>query len=131
MRRLGMAAAVLAVSSQLAAWGDEPTLFFISNSHLDTQWNWDVRTTINQYIKNTMTENFGLMDKYPNFMLNFEGSIRYKWMKEYYPDEYARLKKYIETGRWHVSGASVDANDVMVSSAESIMRNWLYGRLFF
>ena len=95
MRRLGMAAAVLAVSSQLAAWGDEPTLFFISNSHLDTQWNWDVRTTINQYIKNTMTENFGLMDKYPNFMLNFEGSIRYKWMKEYYPDEYARLKKYI------------------------------------
>lgn len=31
---------------------DQKTLFFISNSHLDTQWNWDVKTTINEYVRN-------------------------------------------------------------------------------
>ncbi|MGN0068227.1 MAG: glycoside hydrolase family 38 C-terminal domain-containing protein [Prevotella sp.] len=110
---------------------DTKTLFFISNTHLDTQWNWDVKTTINEYVKNTMRQNFSLMDKYANFNLNYEGAIKYQWMKEYYPDDYARLKQYIAAGKWHVSGCGVDACDVMVSSAESIMRNWLYGHVFY
>ncbi len=110
---------------------DSKTLLFISDSHLDTQWNWDVVATIDQYVKNTLNENLALLDKYPNFRFNFEGAIRYKWMKEYYPTQYARLQKYIDAGRWNVSGCAVDANDVMVSSAESIMRNWLYGSVFY
>ena len=113
------------------AQADKKTLFFISNTHLDTQWNWDVRTTINEYVKNTLQQNFTLLNKYPNFQLNYEGAIKYMWMKEYYPSDYERLKTYIANGRWHVSGCSVDANDVMVSSAESIMRNWLYGSHFY
>lgn len=110
---------------------DSKTLMFISDSHLDTQWNWDVVTTIDQYVKNTLNDNLTLLDKYPNFRFNFEGAIRYKWMREYYPAQYARLQSYIDAGRWNISGCGVDANDVMVSSAESIMRNWLYGSVFF
>lgn len=109
----------------------EKTLYFISNSHLDTQWNWDVQTTINQYIPNTLTQNFPLLDKYSAFHFNFEAMIHYKWMKEYYPIEYERLKTYIKDNRWHVSGGSVNANDVMVPSAESIIRNFLYGQTFY
>ena len=124
-------ALLLACPMALFGQADRKTLFFISNAHLDTQWNWDVRTTINEYVKNTMTQNFALLNKYPNFQFNYEGAIKYMWMKEYYPTEYSRLKNYISTGRWHVSGCSVDANDVMVSSAESIMRNWLYAKQFY
>lgn len=115
----------------LSAQADRNTLFFISDSHLDTQWNWDVRTTIGEYVYNTMTQNFPLLDKYPNFNFNFEGAIKYMWMKEYYSLEYSKLKSYISSGRWHVSGCSVDACDVMTTSAESIMRNWLYARDFY
>ena len=121
----------LVCPTTLFGQADRKTLFFISNSHLDTQWNWDVRTTINEYIKNTMTQNFPLLDKYPEFNFNYEGAIKYMWMKEYYPTEYARLKQYVANGRWHVSGCSVDASDVMVSSAESVMRNWLYATHFY
>ena len=109
----------------------EKTLSFISNSHLDTQWNWDVKTTIDQYIFNTMTQNFPLFDKYPGFQFNFESAIHYMWMKEYYPTEYARVKEYIRDGRWHLSGGAVNANDVMVPSAESIIRNFLYGQHYY
>lgn len=124
-------ATLLLFSSTAYGDADTKTLFFISNSHLDTQWNWDVKTTIDEYVRNTMVDNFRLFEKYPAFMLNFEGAIRYKWMKEYYPAQYETLKKYIASGQWHVSGCGVDANDVMVSSAESIMRNWLYGNTFY
>ncbi len=109
----------------------EKTLSFISNSHLDTQWNWDVKTTIDQYILNTMTQNFPLFDKYPGFHFNFESAIHYMWMKEYYPTEYARLKGYIQSGHWHVGGGAINANDVMVPSAESVIRNFLYGQSYY
>lgn len=122
---------VLAVCANSFGQADTKTLFFISNSHLDTQWNWDVKTTINEYIKNTLTGNFALLDKYPHFNFNFEGAIRYMWMKEYYPEEFEKLKTYIANGRWHVSGCSVDAADVMTPSAEAIMRNWLYATDFY
>jgi len=131
--RLYLILTILSCLSFLRVSGqaDQPTLLFISNSHLDTQWNWDVRTTINEYVKNTMTQNFALLDKYPHFNFNYEAAIKYMWMKEYYPSDYERLKKYISSGRWNVSGCSVDASDVMVSSAESIMRNWLYANKFY
>lgn len=110
---------------------DKETLFLISNTHLDTQWNWDVKTTINEYIKNTLTQNMALMDKYPNFNLNYEGAIKYMWMKEYYPAEFEKMKQYVARGQWHVSGMSVDATDVMMSSAESILHSMLYANKFY
>ena len=54
---------------------EEKTFFLISNSHLDTQWNWDVKTTISQYVRNTLVDNMALMDKYPAFRFNYEGNI--------------------------------------------------------
>lgn len=115
----------------LSASAQEKTYFLISDTHLDTQWNWDVKTTIKEYVYNTMTQNMALMDKYPNFMLNYEGAIKYMWMKEYYPTEYEKLKEYIKDGRWHVSGMSIDATDVMMSSAESILHSMLYANKFY
>ncbi len=109
----------------------DKTLFLISNSHLDTQWNWDVKTTIGEYINNTLTQNLALLDKYPAFRINFEGAIKYMWMKEYYPDLYNRMKEYILTDRWHVSGMAIDANDCMVSSAESLFHSMLYANRFY
>lgn len=127
----GLLSLALAMPNPTSGQADQKTLFFISNSHLDTQWNWDVKTTINEYVRNTMEQNFTRLDKYPNLTFNFEGAIRYMWMKEYYPEQYAKLKTYVQNGRWHISGCAVDANDVMVPSAESIMRNWLYANQFF
>ncbi|MFV0468088.1 MAG: glycoside hydrolase family 38 C-terminal domain-containing protein [Dysgonomonas sp.] len=109
----------------------EKSLHFISTSHLDTQWNWDVKTTINEYIPNTMLQNFALLEKYPTFQFNFEAAIHYKWMKEYYPDQYNKLKQYVQDQRWHLSGGSINASDVMVPSGESIIRNFLYGQTFY
>ncbi|GAB6009923.1 alpha-mannosidase [Dysgonomonas reticulitermitis] len=106
-------------------------LYTIGYTHLDTQWNWDYPTTINQYIKRTMTGNFALFEKYPDFVFNFSGSRRYAMMKEYYPNLYSQLKDYVAAGRWYVGSACVDEGEVNISSSESIMRQVLYGNLFY
>ena len=126
-----LATILLCTSWALSQAQDEKTFFLISDTHLDTQWNWDVKTTISQYVKNTLVDNMALMAKYPSFRLNYEGAIKYMWMKEYYPQEFEQMKQYIQNGQWHVSGMSIDASDVMMSSAESILHSMLYANRFY
>ena len=109
----------------------DKVLYTIGYAHLDTEWNWDYPTTINQYIKNTLEDNFKLFEKYPDYKFNFTGSRRYNMMKEYYPESFRKVKNYISQGRWFVSGSSVDEGEVNVSSSESVLRQVLYGNLFF
>jgi len=110
---------------------EKPKAYIVSNAHFDTQWNWDVQTSISQYAGNTVNQNLFLLDKYPNYVFNFEGGIKYSWMKEYYPEQFKRVKDYIKKGSWHVSGSTWDATDANIPSPESFIRNVLYGQQFY
>lgn len=109
----------------------DKVLYTIGYAHLDTEWNWEYPTVIEQYIKNTMVDNFKLFEKYPDYVFNFTGSRRYKMMKEYYPELFKKLINYIKEGRWFIAGSSVDEAEVNISSSESLIRQVLYGNLFF
>ena len=127
-------ASSLAVSAQTRLQPDlskEPTLYVVAYSHLDTQWRWEYPRVINEYIPKTMHDNFALLDKYPNYVFNFSGANRYRMMKEYWPADYARVKRYVAAGRWFPAGSSMEEGDVNVPSAESIIRQILYGNRFF
>lgn len=110
---------------------EKPTIYMVGNAHFDTQWRWTVQTSINEYVHNTLVQNFALLEEYPNYIFNFEGAIKYRWAKEYYPDLYEKLKEYVKQGRWHISGASWDANDPNMPSIESNIRNIMLGQEFY
>lgn len=107
------------------------TLYVVGYAHLDTQWRWAYPQVIHEYIRNTMENNFPLLDKYPNYVFNFTGSRRYEFMKEYYPDDFARVQKYVAAGRWFPAGSSVDEGDTIITGLESRVRQVLYGNRFF
>jgi alpha-mannosidase len=109
----------------------QPTLFVVPYAHLDTEWRWDYPTTIREYLSKTIRDNFVLLEKYPHYIFNFSGANRYRMIKEYYPADYEKVKKYIAAGRWFPSGSSVEENDVNSPSAESIIRQVLYGTQYF
>ena len=109
----------------------QPTLYVVAYSHLDTQWRWEYPRVINEYIPKTMHDNFELLDKYPNYVFNFSGANRYRMMKEYWPADYARVKQYVASGRWFPAGSSMEESDANVPSAESIVRQILYGNQYF
>jgi alpha-mannosidase len=107
------------------------TLFVVPYAHLDTEWRWDYPTTIREYLPKTIRDNFALFEKYPHYVFNFSGANRYRMIKEYYPADYERVKRYIAAGRWFPSGSSMEENDVNSPSAESIIRQVLYGTQYF
>jgi len=109
----------------------DPTLYIVGYAHLDTQWRWAYPQVIREFLKNTLHDNFKLIDRYPNYVFNFTGAHRYMLMKEYYPEDYARMKKYIAAGRWFPAGSSMEEGDVNSPSLESIIRHVLYGNEYF
>ena len=124
-------AALCAMGTTAMAQQTEKKAYLVSDAHFDTQWNWDVQTSIREYVPKTMNTNLHLLEKYPNYIFNFEGGVKYAWMKEYYRDAYERVKDYIKCGRWHISGASWDANDTNLPNPEVFLRNILLGQKFY
>ena len=126
-----LAATALLCCISANAQTEKPTVYMVSNAHFDTQWRWTVQTSINEYVYNTLVQNFALLEQYPDYIFNFEGAVKYQWAKEYYPELFEKLKEYVKSGRWHISGASWDANDPNMPSIESSIRNIMLGQEFY
>src|SRR5580704_1348272 len=137
-RRLPLLAAVclaaFALRAQTVQAPDitkQPTLYVVPYAHLDTQWRWEFPQTISEFLLQTMRVNFDLIEKYPHYVFNWTGANRYRLMKEYFPADYARVKKYVAAGRWYPAGSSMEEGDVNLPSAEAIIRQVLYGNTYF
>jgi alpha-mannosidase len=109
----------------------QPTLYVVGYAHLDTEWRWEYPQVIDEYIRKTMEDNFKLFEKYPHYVFNFSGANRYRFMKEYFPADFALVKKYVAEGRWFPAGSSMEEGDVNAPSAEAIIRQVLYGNEWF
>src|SRR3984957_19876481 len=132
-----MSAGLVFLNSALAQTAEKPdlskqqTLYVVGYAHLDTEWRWEYPQVIDEYIRKTMEDNFKLFEKYPHYIFNFSGANRYRFMKEYFPDDFARVKKYVDQGRWFPAGSSMEEGDVNTPSAETIIRQILYGNNWF
>jgi alpha-mannosidase len=131
---LTAAAFQVAAQSESASKPDllkQPTLYVVGYAHLDTEWRWEYPQVIREFLPKTMHNNFNLFEKYPHYIFNFSGANRYRLMKEYYPADYATIKKYVDSGQWFLAGSSMEESDVNSPSAESILRQVLYGNHYF
>lgn len=123
---------LFAAFSALTMYSQEEkgTIYLAANAHLDTQWQWTVQRVIGEFLPNTLYQNLRLLEDYPDYRFSFEGAVKYYWFKEYFPEAYERVKKYVAEGRWYPAGGW-DANDYNVPSVESNIRNILLGEEFY
>lgn len=105
--------------------------YLIATAHLDTVWRWNLATTIEEYIPNTISKNLNLFKKHPHYCFNFEGVYRYELIEEYYSEYFEIIKKYAREGKWCPCGSSYENGDVNIPSPEAIFRNILYGNSYF
>lgn len=108
-----------------------PRLDVVALSHLDTQWRWTVRDTVERFLPATVAANERLFERFPSYVLSFEGSYRYQLLAEHHPEAFARVRARVAEGRWHPAGAAVEAFDTLLPAPESIVRQILYGRRWF
>ncbi|MDR3683997.1 MAG: glycoside hydrolase family 38 C-terminal domain-containing protein [Geothrix sp.] len=107
------------------------TLYVVNYSHLDTQWRWTYPLVVREMLRNTLYDNFALMEQHPDYVFNWTGAGRYQMFQEYYPAEFTRLKGYVARGQWFPAGSAWEESDVNVPSSESLIRQILLGHTFF
>ena len=57
--------------------------------------------------------------------------VLYSFLKERYPELYAKIKERIDEGRWEPEGGMWLEADCNLSAGESLVRQFLYGKRFF
>ena len=133
--RLLRATALTALGLTLAAappdLSKDRTLFVVNYSHLDTQWRWAYPLMVREMLRNTLYDNFALMEQHPDYVFNWSGAGRYQMFQEYFPGEFTRLKGYVAKGQWFPAGSAWEESDVNVPSSESLIRQLLLGHSFF
>ncbi len=102
----------------------------IGHTHIDVAWWWTVEQTREKVARSFATV-LKLMDEYPNYRFMSSQPQLYQFLKERYPELYARIKEKVKEGRWEPEGGMWLEADTNLTSGESLVRQFLYGKKFF
>ena len=102
----------------------------IGHTHIDVAWWWTVSQTREKTARSFSTV-LKLMDEYPDYKFMSSQPQLYVFLKERYPEVYAKLKERVKEGRWIPEGGMWLEADCNLTSGESLVRQFLYGKKFF
>mgnify|MGYP004458324823 CR=1 FL=1 len=102
----------------------------IGHTHIDVAWLWTYAVTQEKAARSFSTV-LSLMDKYPQYQFMSSQAQLYKYVKQNQPELYERIKKRVKEGRWETEGGMFVEADCNLTSGESLVRQFLYGKKFF
>ena len=102
----------------------------IGHTHIDVAWWWTVAQTREKVARSFATV-LKLMDEYPHYRFMSSQPQLYLFLKERYPELYARVKERVREGRWEPEGGMWVEADCNLTSGESLVRQFLHGKCFF
>lgn len=111
---------------------DEHTFTYsaMGHAHLDLAWEWPIRESKRKGARTFITQ-MRNMERYDDYIFGASQAQLYLWMKEQYPDLYEKIKKLADTPKWDVQGATWVEPDSNLIGAESMIRQFYYGKKFF
>ena len=110
--------------------GEKAIVWGIGHCHIDTCWLWPWAET-KRKVARSWSNQCDLMDRYPEHRFTCSQAQQYKWLKEYYPYVYDRVKEKVKQGVFEPIGGSWVEHDTNMPSGESLTRQFLYGQRFF
>lgn len=99
----------------------------IAHSHLDVAYYWRRIHAVQKNLRTVLIQ-LRLMDKYPDFKYTHTQPYVYETLEKYYPEVFDELKEKVEKGQFEPVGAMYVEPDCNVPSAESLIRQCLYGQ---
>jgi alpha-mannosidase len=102
----------------------------IGHTHIDMAWLWQWKETVRKCSR-TFSNVLRLMEEFPEFKFSCSQPQLYEYVKENYPDIYMGIKKYVKEGRWEIVGPMWIEPDCNLVSGESLVRQILYGQIYF
>lgn len=102
----------------------------IGHTHIDVAWWWTVAQSREKAARSFATV-LELMDEYPEYRFMSSQPVLYTFVKERYPELYKEIKRRAAEGRWEPEGGMWLEADCNLTSGESLVRQFLYGKRFF
>lgn len=102
----------------------------IAHSHLDIAYYWRRIHAVQKNLRTVLIQ-LRLMDRYPDFKYTHTQPYVYETLEEYYPDVCEELKEKVQNGQFEPVGAMYVEPDCNIPSAESLIRQCLYGQLTY
>ncbi|QPG73271.1 hypothetical protein FOA43_000579 [Brettanomyces nanus] len=106
------------------------SVFAIGNCHIDTAWLWDFATSKTK-IARSWSSQLRLIEKYPEYVFVASAAIHFKWLLDYYPDLYEKVKLAVMQGRFIPLGGAWVENDTNIPSGEGLARQFILGQRYF
>lgn len=102
----------------------------VGHAHIDTAWLWPLGESVRKTAR-TYASQLKLIEDYPGYVFGASAAQHYAWMKESYPDIYARVKAAVKAGTWEVQGGMWVEADCNITGGESLVRQFVHGKNFF
>ena len=109
---------------------DEVIASCIGHTHIDVAWWWTVAQTEEKTCRSFATV-LRLMEQYPNYKFMSSQPQLYAFLKARYPELFAQIKARVAEGRWEPEGGMWVEADCNLTSGESLVRQFIYGKRFF
>lgn len=102
----------------------------IAHSHLDIAYYWRRIHAVQKNLRTVLIQ-LRLMDRYPDFTYTHTQAYTYETLEKYYPEVFAELQEKVKSGQYEPVGAMYVEPDCNIPCAESLIRQCLYGQLYF
>lgn len=114
---------------KMTGW-DEVIATCIGHTHIDVAWWWTVAQTREKVVRSFATV-LKLMEEYPSYRFMSSQPVLYYFLKQRYPELFEKIRQRVAEGRWEVEGGMWLEADCNLTSGESLVRQFLYGKRFF
>lgn len=108
----------------------ESLVFATGHCHIDTCWLWPFDET-KRKVARSWASQCNLMDEYPEHRFTCSSAQQYKWLENYYPQLWTRVRNKVKEGKFQYIGGSFVEHDTNLPGGESLVRQFILGQRFF
>ncbi len=101
----------------------------LGHSHIDLAWLWPISETIEKSHRSFATMTYLMKDNDFTFVQSM--AWHYKYIEENFPNLFGEILERVKSGKWIPIGGMMVEPDCNLPSGESLVRQVLYGQLYF
>ena len=105
-------------------------LVAVGHAHVDSAWLWPIRETVRKCAR-TFATVLDLIEENPGFVFACSSAQQYAWIKESYPELFARIGAAVAAGRFVPVGGMWVESDTNMPGGEAMVRQFVAGQGFF
>lgn len=102
----------------------------VAHSHLDIAYYWRRIHTVQKNARTCLIQ-LDLMDQHPDFKYAHTQAYTFETLEKHFPEIFTRVKEKVKEGRFEPVGGMYIEPDCNLPTAESMVRQCLYGQHYF